>query len=131
MAKSRSNERALSPTVRKRLRQIRACEKSGESLKDYAKRHDLSVHALYQAKKLARRQGVLPPHAGPGSRPPRSHKAPAAEPTPFVEVVARTPRPAAGPAWRLRFAGGEVLESGTPLAMDEVRQLIDALRRHS
>ena len=129
MAKSRSKERALSPTVRRRLTQVKACERSGESLKSYAKRHGLSVHTLYQAKKLARRQGVLPPHRGKGSRSARSRNAQRAQPTPFVEVVARAPRPEGPAAWRLRFAGGEVLESRSALGIDEVRTLIDALRR--
>ena len=62
MGTARSAEEHLSPTLRERLSQIRACEKSGESLKAYAERHAMSVGSLYQAKKLARQQGALPPH---------------------------------------------------------------------
>ena len=131
MVKSRSSERALSATVRRRLREIQACEESGESLKAYAERNGVSVHTLYQAKKLARRQGVLPPQRGQGSRPLRSRKARRSQPKPFVEVVARAPHPEAGPAWRLRFAGGEVLESRTALGIEDMRQLIAVFRRRS
>jgi transposase-like protein len=61
-------------TLRKRLAQVRACERSGESLRAYAARHDLSVHALYAAKRTARQQGLLPPHGaerGKRRRAPR------------------------------------------------------------
>jgi hypothetical protein len=36
-----------------------ACEKSGLSAKAYARRHRLSVHALYQARKRLRGLGAL------------------------------------------------------------------------
>jgi hypothetical protein len=107
------------------LAQVRDCEKSGESLKAYADREGISVHALYQAKKLARRQGLLPPHRGPESK---SAKAKQRRPSRFVEAV-RPPVPREpGPAWRLRLAGGEVLESSTPLGIDETLALVGALR---
>jgi transposase-like protein len=62
MGSKRSSGAGPFVTLRKRLAQIEACEKSGESLKEYARRHGLSVHALYQAKKVARRQGLIPPY---------------------------------------------------------------------
>ncbi len=90
MGSKKAGAGAAAATLRKRLVQVRACERTGESLKAYAARHGISVHSLYQAKKQARQQGLLRPHgaekaashgrAGPGdpglsrrSRRRRSH----------------------------------------------------------
>ena len=62
MSRRSSKRGSASALLRERLSLIRACEKSGESLKSYAERHGISVHALYQAKKAARKRGLLPPH---------------------------------------------------------------------
>ena len=62
MSRRSSKRGVVSARLREHLSVIRACEKSGESLKSYAGRHEVSVHALYQAKKTARKQGLLPPH---------------------------------------------------------------------
>ena len=116
---------AASATLRKRLVQVRACERAGESLKAYAARHGISVHSLYQAKKQARQQGLLRPHGAEkgsltrSSRPRRPR---------FVEAISAPAQPQPGYSWRLRFSSGEVLESSTPLAGDEALRLIDVLR---
>lgn len=85
MGSKRSSGAGPSVTLRKRLAQIEACEKSGESLKVYAERHGLSVHTLYQAKKVARRQGLIPPyriqHAARAAKPSK------ARPARFVQAV--------------------------------------------
>ena len=60
MGSKKSGVSGASARLRKRLSQIRACEQSGETLKTYAARHGISVHGLYQAKKQARQQGLLP-----------------------------------------------------------------------
>ncbi len=125
MGSKRSSEGKASPVLRRRLAQVRACEKSGESLKSYAERQGISVHALYQAKKLARRQGLLPPHRGSESKSARPKQR---RPSRFVEAV-RAPVPREpGPVWRLRLAGGAVLESSTPLGIEETLALVEALR---
>ena len=54
MGSTRSRAGVASPTLRKRLVQVSACERTGESLKVYAARHGISVHSLYQAKKRKR-----------------------------------------------------------------------------
>lgn len=41
------------------LRHHGACEKSGLTAKAYARRHRLSIHALYQARKRLRAMGAL------------------------------------------------------------------------
>jgi transposase-like protein len=38
---------------------LRACERSGQTMKDYAQHHDLSIGAFYAWKKTLRRKGVL------------------------------------------------------------------------
>ena len=43
MGSKRSSRAGPSVTLRKRLAQIEACEKSGESLKAYARRHALTA----------------------------------------------------------------------------------------
>ena len=127
----KSTERGLTATVRRRLRQVRACERSGESLRAYAERNGVSVHTLYQAKKLARQQGVLPPHRIERPRDPERPARPRTEALSFVEVVAAVPPGEPAPAWRLRFATGEVLESRRALGIEEVRALLEVLRRRS
>ncbi len=125
MGRSRSGSGAPSPTLRERLAQVRDCEKSGESLKAYASRQGISVHALYQAKKMARRQGLLPPHRRSESK---SAEPKQRQPSRFVEAVRPPLTREPGPVWRLRLAGGEVLESSTALGIDEILALIAALR---
>jgi hypothetical protein len=126
--KSRSGE--ASARLRKRLEQIRACEESGETLKAYAARRKISVHALYQAKKQARQQGLLP---APGTSQTRAvgTKPKATRRSQFVEVMSSPTAPTPGCAWRLRLRSGDVLESSTPLTDHETLRLIDALRDRS
>jgi len=127
MAGKKSGARGLSRAVERRLKAIEACRRRGESLKAYAERTGQSVLALYEAKRQARRVGVLPAHRG-AKQPPR--KSPARDATPrFVEAVVSPP--ASGPwpsrngiAWRLRLPGGAVLESAMPLDAAWVERLV-------
>ena len=93
------------------LRHHAACEKSGLTAKAYARRHRLSVHALYQARKRLRGLGALevgaerPSKAKPGSGGG------------FTRVeVATAPRP----RYRVRLSNGALVEwdgaSGADLA---------------
>jgi hypothetical protein len=43
---------------------LRTCERSGQTMKDYAQHHGLSISAFYAWKKTLRRKGVL------GTAPP-------------------------------------------------------------
>ena len=114
-----------SATLRRRLSQIHACEKSGETLKAYAERHGLSVHSLYQAKKMARQRGLLAPH-----RSGRTKGRPSKEDSASRFVEARAPAALRHPVteWRLRFRGGEVLESSALLDVEFALRLVEALR---
>ena len=125
MGSRRSGGRETSARLRKRLEQIRACEQSGETLKAYAARHGISVHSLYQAKKQARKRGLLSAHGTPRARATRPKRAPRPR---FVEAVASAIDSAPALAWRLRLRSGDVLESSTPLDADVTLRLIEALR---
>ena len=128
MGSKKSSGTEASPTLRTRLAQISACEKSGESLKDYAARQGLSVHMLYQAKKLARQQGLLAPHR---TEPVKRTRSKSSHRPRFVDVVRRDEAQQSAIAWRLRLPTGVVFESGTSLTPDEIIRLVDALRTHS
>ncbi len=129
-SKSSRRDRA-SANLRKRLAEVRACEEAGESLKGYAKRRGLSVHMLYQAKKLARQQGLLPAHkAKPVARKrSKAHHQP--HQSRFVEAVLRSEAREPAVAWRLRLSTGVVFESATPIAPDEIIRLVDSLQARS
>jgi transposase-like protein len=127
--KSRGSE--ASARLRKRLSQIRACEKSGETLKRYAARQGISVHALYQAKKQARQKGLLPAHGTQKTRVVGSKRPKVTRRPRFVEAIAAPPASTPGLAWRLRLRSGDVLESNTPLSDHETLRLIHALRDRS
>ena len=128
MGRRRSEGAVVSVTLRKRLAEVQSCEDSGEPLKAYAERRGISVHSLYQAKKTARQHGLLPPHHNGKAKTSRAKEIRSPR---FVEasaVVSSRPSPT---AWSLRFPGGEVLESHTPLDVEVVLRLIESLRRRS
>ncbi len=83
------NEEELSPALRKHLDGIRDCERSGEPMKRYAARKGLSIHTLYQAKKVLRKKGVLGSPSGTRakSRIVRTAEKPALR---FVQAVRRS-----------------------------------------
>ena len=128
MGSRKSGGREASARLRKRLEQIRACEESGETLKAYAARQGISVHALYQAKKQARKRGLLPAHGTQSTQKARSTQPMCARRPRFVEAIASTVDAAPALAWRLRLRSGDVLESSTPLDADVTLRLIEALR---
>jgi hypothetical protein len=55
------DERELTERQRYWLEHIQACEASGESLKAYAAAHGFAAGAMYAAKKVLIRKGLLPP----------------------------------------------------------------------
>lgn len=128
MGSRKSGGGEASARLRKRLAQVRACEQSGETLKAYAAQHGISVHSLYQAKKQARKRGLLPAYGTQKARAARPKRAPRPR---FVEAIASPITPidsAPALAWRLRLRSGDVLESSTPLDADVTLRLIEALR---
>ena len=122
----RSSQGEVSPTLRRHLVHVEACEASGETLKVYAHRRGLSVQSLYQAKKIARKMGLLAPHGlpssiGSGTKAARRRR--------FVEARTTTSAtPATSPTWRIRFTCGAVFESNAPLSMEDVLRLADQFR---
>jgi hypothetical protein len=104
----------LTSRQREWLAHLKRCDASGETKKAYAKRHQLSVQAMYQAAKDLRGRGALPPAIKPGSN----------QAAPFVRVS--VPQATAA-VWRVRFASGAVLESASPLSTESLATLVDAL----
>jgi hypothetical protein len=93
------------------LRHQAACEKSGLTAKDYARKHRLSIHAFYQARKRLRAIGAL------DAAPPRFAKAKSRPGGAFTRVeLPATPRP----RYRVRLSNGALVEwegaSGADLA---------------
>jgi hypothetical protein len=123
---TRSSRGEVSPTLREHLVHVKACEASGETLKAYAQQRGLSVQSLYQAKKVARKMGLLAPHglpssSGSGTKSARRRR--------FVEArTMASATPAVSPTWRIRFTCGAVLESNVPLSMEDVLRLADQFR---
>jgi len=84
---------------------------SGLTAKAYAAEHELSLHALYQARKRLRKLGLLPPSAAP----PKRGKSGSTHPVSFARVEVRSPSGFAA-EFRLSLPGGAVLEwSGAEL----------------
>jgi hypothetical protein len=117
MSEARGNQRVsgeLSSRQREWLAHLKQCEASGETMKAYAKRHGLSVHAMYQAAKGLRRRGALSPAAHSRTDGRAS----------FVRV---SPPPSAAVVWRVCFASGAVLEGAGPLSSESLTALAEAL----
>ena len=55
-----TEERKLTDRQRYWLKQIHACEASGKSVAAYAAEHGIEVRAMYGAKKVLVKKGVLP-----------------------------------------------------------------------
>jgi hypothetical protein len=114
------SEAALTARQREWLRHLRACERSGDTVKDYASRRGLSVQSLYQAGKRLRRRGVL------ASRPQRRAIARS-----FVKVAMpmRPVEAGAAAVWRIRLPGGVVFESSAPFESEGLVSLLERLGR--
>ena len=95
-------KRSAGLTLRQRewLGHLRACARSGETMRAYAQRRRLSEHGLYQAAKDLRQRGVL----APGRRRRPEPKRPT-----FVKVSPAT-SPIASSRWRVRLPNGVVVE---------------------
>jgi hypothetical protein len=126
MSQGNLNEEELSPALRRHLDVIRACERSGEPMKRYAARKNLSIHTLYQAKKVLRKKGVL---GSPSVAPAKRRIARAAEKPAlrFVQAVRRSEESEIGFRWRVHLPGGVIFESNAALTSDETLRLLKSL----
>ncbi len=93
------------------LQEQESWEKSELSAKEYARKHELSIHAFYQARKRLRAIGAL------DAAPPRSPKAKSRPSGGFARVEVPATR---GPRYRVRLPNGALVEwdgaSGAELA---------------
>jgi hypothetical protein len=117
MGQRRPNNKAPHSRLTERqaywLEHLRTCESSGLTSKAYAKKHRLSVHALYQARKEFRQRKAL------ASTPNR--------PSVTFTKVRVEPRVARGGVWRVRFPNGSLIELEAPLEAEERVQLLQAV----
>jgi hypothetical protein len=116
MGQHRPHDKA-SPRLTERqaywLERLRACEASGLTAKAYAKKHRLSIHALYQARKeLRRRESLASPRNRPSVTFARVHAAP-------VTTRERS--------WRIRFPNGAVIEIEGPRAPEDRVHLLQSV----
>jgi len=117
MAKARSARSGLTARDRFWLEHLRRVEREGIGSKAYARERGLSVHALYQARKRL---------IGLGAWPER-RVAPAAAPPVFTPVRVVEAPVAETAAFRVRLAGGGVLEWSTTPAAETLTVLLDRL----
>ena len=98
-------------TARQRywLEHIRACEAAGEAMTVYAETHGLSVEAMYAAKRVLVRKGVLA-GAGVGR---------------FQRV--RVAGVEAAPAWRIELSNGVVVSFSGGLDAGELAGVLAAV----
>lgn len=108
----------MTPGQRKWLRHLRAAERSGGTIKEYASQRGVSVQSLYQAGKRLRVLGVIEPRVRRRREPVKSA---------FVKVEPAAPRRETGPAWRIRLPNGLVFESSASLAHADLVSLLAAL----
>ena len=115
MSKTKGKQRGageLTSRQREWLAHLNRCTASGETKRAYAKRHRLSIQAMYYAAKDLRRRGAL----APARRAVRSAS--------FVRVSAPvSPRG----SWQVRFANGAVLEGANALTSESLTALVEAL----
>ena len=110
----RKAELALSERQREWLRHLRACERSGETIRQYGERKGLSVHRLYSARKRLRGLGIS------FGSPRRSCG------VSFAKVTLG--EAAVGPAsWRVHFPNGAVVEWNAPLGGEQAKELLQAI----
>lgn len=104
------NEPELTERQRYWLEQIRACEATGESVKAYASAHGFAAGAMYAAKKVLIRKGLLPQ-----------------SPARFQRV--HTPAPGRGNEWRIELANGAVVGFSGAVDAGALSTVLNAVAR--
>jgi hypothetical protein len=97
---------------------------SGQTAKEYASAHDLSLHAFYQARKRLRALGVLPPATS--ERKPKTNEPPARTVSFSKGDVAPN---AIEPRFRLELPSGVALEWPGGAVPESVALLLERLAR--
>jgi hypothetical protein len=96
------------------LEQLQACEASGLTTRAFSQKHRLSVHALYQARKMRRRREAV---ASPVKK--RS--------VTFAKVRTVPPVPVQGGLWRVRLPNGAVIELEAPRGPEDRLRLLQSV----
>jgi hypothetical protein len=113
MAKTTRMRRGLTAREQFWLGHLRRIEAAGIATKAYGERRGLSVHALYQARKQLVALGAWPERSGSA--------APVFAPVRVIDA------PTAGPACRVRWANGTVLEWSAAPAPEVLADLLDRM----
>jgi hypothetical protein len=117
MGQRRRHDKTTAPQLTERqaywLKQLRACDASGLTSSAYAKKHRLSIYALYQARRDHRRREAL------ASSPKRA-------PVTFTKVRA-APSTAREGSWRIRFPNGAVIELEAPREPEDQVHLLQSV----
>jgi len=102
--------KAPAPTESERfwLEHEAAIAASGGTTKEYAAEQDLSLQAIYQARKRLRMRGLLPPARSETTARGRAEK-PAPKPIAFSKIELTSPHPMPA-GFRLSLPNGLVLE---------------------
>ena len=106
---SKAEEVVLTKHQRYWLERIRACEASGKSVTAYAAEHGFQVRAMYDAKKVLVRKGVLP----------RTHQARFQR----VQLKAET----ADSEWRVRLVNGVSVEFSGSIDAGSLSTVLNAV----
>ena len=107
-------EGALTERQRYWYRHLQACERAGETIRQYGERQGLSVHSLYSARKRLRRLGIS---FGSSQRSSRVS---------FAKVSLG--EAAVGSAhWRVHFPNGAIVEWSVPLGGERAKELLQAI----
>ena len=97
------------------LEQLQACEASGLTTRAFARKHRLSVHALYQARKMRRRREAV-------ASPAKKERS-----VTFAKVRPVPPAPVQGGLWRVRLPNGSVIELESPRSPEDRVQLLQSV----
>jgi hypothetical protein len=107
-------EGALTERQRYWFRHLQACERAGETIRQYGERQGLSVHSLYSARKRLRGLGI----SFGSSRQ--------ASTVSFAKLRLRE-SPAGASHWRVHFSNGAMVEWDVPLGSEQARELLQAI----
>jgi hypothetical protein len=107
------DENDLTERQRFWLKHLRAAERTGEPLKAYADRLELSEHSMYEAKRRLRVSGLIAPVTRRKTTAPRFTR---------VTVSPREVAPVA--SLRVRLSSGAVLEWSEAPQGDALRELV-------
>jgi len=126
MSESKSGEVSLSERDRFWMEHHEAQVASGQSGKEYVAERDLSLDAVYRARKRLRAMGALPPARTGSRKPAETHER--GGPVRFAKVAVSAPRIEAS-SLRVELANGITLEWSGVTEAAPIVELIERVRQ--